>query len=115
VENRKEMTPAWITGKFKKEYLELDQRGYVHSIILKQEERLIGAAFGVRLGQMFFMEYVSGEKEEVREDVLSRFVSYLKEKGVQMIDLHKETNLTNDVGFSEISRNEYLDLLKKWI
>lgn len=115
LENKKEMNPAWVTGKFKQVYSELDQRGFVHSVQIKEESELIGVAFGSQIGRVFFMEYVSGKEEKIRESVLIALVNYLKDQGIQMIDVHKETNLTIDIGYSEISRNEYLDLLKKWI
>jgi hypothetical protein len=32
-----------------------------------------------------------------------------------MMDIHKETNATSDIGIKEITRNEYIDLMKRWV
>ena len=49
-----------------------------------------------------------------KEFALISLAKELSVRGFKLIDLHKDTNDTLDVGLSEISRNEYLDMVKEW-
>lgn len=114
VQNVKEMNPTWITGLFKNVYKELNERGHVHCSLIREEKELIGCAFGTVIGRVFFCEYVTGIKTFASELALLKLAGFLQTLGVKMMDIDKETNAAIDLGFSEISRNEYLDLVKKW-
>lgn len=113
IENKKMMYPGWITPPFMESYLALEQQGYVRSIGLWQDEQLVAAAFGVQIGPLYFGEHVCSTVENGDAIALALLAQKMSTTGVSLMDVHRETNLCMDIGFEEISRNEYLDLLKK--
>jgi leucyl/phenylalanyl-tRNA--protein transferase len=113
IENKKMMYPGWITPPFKEAYLSLEQMGFVRSVGLWQKDQLIAAAFGVQIGPLYFGEHVCSTVADGEAIALALLAQKLGTVGVSVMDVHRETNLCMDIGFEEISRNEYLDLLKK--
>lgn len=112
IENKKEIYPGWLTGQFKESYLLLNDQELVRSCEVRQNGALVACAFGTQIGQVYFGEHICANIENGEELALVLLAQKLKAEGVTLMDLHKETNLTSDIGFQEISRNEYLDLLK---
>lgn len=106
-----EMNPAWITGMFINAYKELFSLGVVRSVEIWEGKDLLGGVFGVVQGKVFFGEYVCGKGVDIPEIALIAAVEKLKEEGVQLIDLHKETMTTCDIGYREISKNEFVSFL----
>ena len=115
IENKKPMYPGWLTGQFKQSYLELNAQGRVRSCLVWNHGKLVACAFGTQVGKVYFGEHVCSTSEEAAKIALVKLAQKLAAERLTMMDVHKETNLTEDIGFQEISRNEYLDLLKKGI
>jgi len=111
--NAGEMNEAWVTERTIRIFKEFHKEGYVHSIEIRVNRQLAGGLYGVAIGKVFFAEYIFGTTEYAREYALIKLAEKLKTEDFILIDLHKETNETIDLGLSEISRNEYLDVLKK--
>lgn len=112
--NTGEMSEIWLTERTLRVFEALRNEGHLLTLHAYENDALIGGVVGVRIGGCFFSEYIIGEKTHVREYLLSELSQHLKDEGVKLIDLHKETNETRDIGLKEISRNEYLDLLKQF-
>ncbi len=113
IENQGEMNSGWLTGKLIKAYLEIDKRGLALSISVFQNNVLVGGAFGASNGKIFFSEYINGTVPWAKEFALVQLVKKFQKENYRLIDLHKETNETIDVGLREISRSEYIQLLKQ--
>lgn len=112
IENEKPMYPGWITGLFAKAYLELHQKSVVRSAQVWKEGKLVGAAFGTQIGQLFFGEHVCGDDDYTPELALISLAQKLEKEGVVLMDLHRDTTETIDIGLAEISKNEYLHILQ---
>ncbi len=109
--NRPPMSRAWLSGAFIQAYLELQQRGRVRFISLEQNGKIQGGAFGALIGKIFFCEYVCQTQAGWAELALLLLARKLQNEGVICIDLHKDTAATDDIGYREISKNEFLSLL----
>ena len=113
VENTSEMNPAWITERTIRVFKEMDSHGHVKSVGVYKNDELVGGLFGVSIGKVFFGEYICGTDENASVFALISLVKKLSVEGFELFDLHKDTNETIDIGLSEMSRNEYLSLLKE--
>lgn len=114
IENIGEMSPAWITERTIRVFAALNELGHVQTVGVFKDKKLVGGLFGVTIGKIFFGEYICSTEKYGKEFALISLAKELLERGYKLIDLHKDTNDTLDIGLSEISRNEYLDMVKKW-
>ncbi len=113
IENKGEMNNGWLTGKLMKAYLEIDKRGLATSVEVYKDNVLVGGAFGANNGKVYFGEYINGVEPFVKEFALIELTKKLLLENFTIMDLQKETNETIDVGLSEVSRSEYLRILKE--
>jgi leucyl/phenylalanyl-tRNA--protein transferase len=114
IENKEEMSPAWVTERTIRVFKTMEESGHVQSVEVWKDKKLVGGLFGVAIGRVFFGEYICSNVKYASEFALISLVKKLKEKDFKLIDLHKDTNETIDIGLSEISRNEYLALVKEY-
>lgn len=113
VENKGEMNNGWLTGKLLSAYLDIDKRGLALSVEVYQNDKLVGGAFGASNGKIYFGEYINGTVEFAKECALIALTKKLQQENYTIIDLQKETNETLDLGLIEISRSEYVRILKQ--
>jgi leucyl/phenylalanyl-tRNA--protein transferase len=113
IENKGEMNPAWVTERTIRVFKAMEESGHVHTVEVWKDKKLVGGLFGVAIGRVFFGEYICSTAKYASEYALINLVKKLKEKDFKLIDLHKDTNETIDIGLTEISRNEYLALVKE--
>ncbi len=113
IENKGEMNNGWLTGKLIKAYKNIKERGLAISVEVYKNKVLVGGAFGASNGKIYFGEYINGTEEFAKEFALISLTKKLLSENYKIMDLQKETNETIDVGLSEISRSEYLRILKE--
>ncbi len=111
--NKPPMSAEWLTGAFAKSYLELEEKKLVRSATVWLEGKLIGGAFGALLRKVFFGEYVCQSTESMAELALVSLTQQVQKEGAMLMDLHKDTMATDDIGYREISRAEFLSFLRK--
>jgi leucyl/phenylalanyl-tRNA--protein transferase len=114
IENKGEMNPAWITERTIRVFKALEKTGHVRTVEVWNDNALVGGLFGVAIGKVFFGEYICSSEKHASEFALISLVNKLKENDFKLIDLNKDTNETIDIGITEISRNEYLALVKEY-
>lgn len=112
IENNEEMNSGWLTGKLINAYLEIEKMGLAISVEVYKNKRLVGGAFGAANGKLYFGEYINGTEKFASEFALISLAKKLQKENYTLLDLHKETNETIDIGLREISRNEYIQFLK---
>ncbi len=112
IENKEEMNSGWLTGKLMKAYLEIEKLGLTISVEVYKNDVLVGGAFGTRNKNIFFGEYINGNEKFAAEFALSSLTKLLQKENYTLLDLHKDTNETIDIGLREISRTEYIQFLK---
>jgi leucyl/phenylalanyl-tRNA--protein transferase len=103
---------SWIGPAFIKAYIELHQRGCAMSFEAWQGDVLAGGLYGVKIGSFFAGESMFHRVRDASSAALVFAARTMKEKGCRLFDLQMVTPHTARFGATEISRTEYLGLLK---
>ncbi len=106
-EPRKDDNGTWISEDIIKNYVELHQIGYAHSSELWLNNELVGGAYGVCIGKMFFGESMFSRINDASKIALTWLVQFLKKQGVKLIDCQQETAHLASLGAISISRQDF--------
>ena len=103
---------SWIGPSFIRAYTELHQRGYAVSYEAWVGERLAGGLYGVKIERFFAGESMFTRVRDASSAALVFAGKSLQSEGCQLFDLQMVTPHTARFGAVEISRAEYLRLLR---
>jgi leucyl/phenylalanyl-tRNA--protein transferase len=103
---------TWITGAMIRSYTELHRLGWAHSAESYQEGKLAGGCYGIRLGGAFFGESMFTRVSNASKTAFLTLARLLFADGVAFIDCQVPTEHLRSLGGEEISRREFLRLLK---
>lgn len=106
---------TWITDEIINGYVGLHQRGFAHSSEVWLDGELVGGAYGVAIGKMFYGESMFAHVSDASKIALAYLVHFLKQQGVKMIDCQQETGHLASLGAAPISRSEFIDKMKQAI
>ncbi|WAW11294.1 leucyl/phenylalanyl-tRNA--protein transferase [Oxalobacter vibrioformis] len=115
---------TWISEEMIENYVRLHDTGYAHSVELWQEGKLVGGAYGVSIGKMFYGESMFSRVSDASKIALAWLVQFLHQNGVRLIDCQQETAHLASLGATAISREAFsahlagvIDLapVAKWI
>jgi leucyl/phenylalanyl-tRNA---protein transferase len=112
---RKEGAGTWISEEILRGYGALHRRGYAHSSEVWYDGRLVGGAYGVCIGRMFYGESMFARVSDASKVALAYLVHFLREHGVQAIDCQQETSHLASLGAAPIPRRQFIALLQKAI
>ena len=104
---------TWITNDIIEAYIELHQLGFVHSAEAWQEGKIVGGCYGVLLGKVFCGESMFANVPNASKAAFLTFAELLFGKGLAFIDCQIPTRHLISLGGEEMSRNDFLELLKK--
>jgi leucyl/phenylalanyl-tRNA---protein transferase len=104
---------TWITEEMKKAYIKLHNEGYAHSIETYYENKLVGGLYGVSLGRAFFGESMFHTMTDASKVALYFLVVMVKQWEFMFIDSQVYTEHLESMGACEISRRNYLIMLKE--
>ena len=116
---------TWITDDMVRAYTELHRLGWAHSAeawsqgeLSKSPEGevsrvLSGGCYGIRLGNVFFGESMFHRKPNASKAAFITLARFLFDDGVRFIDCQQPTRYLASLGAEEISRNEFLALLRE--
>jgi leucyl/phenylalanyl-tRNA--protein transferase len=76
---------------------------------------LVGGAYGVCIGRMFFGESMFAKVSDASKIALSYLVRFLHANGVKMIDCQQETGHLASLGGAPIPRVEFIARMRKAI
>lgn len=110
--NRKEQEGTWITGEMIDAYTELHQLGYAHSVEVWQDDEIAGGLYGVSMGKIFFAESMFYTASNASKVALIRLVEFLKQHDFHFIDAQVHTTHVESLGAKNISRHEFMQLLR---
>ena len=105
---RKDGPGTWISEDIVKGYTGLHRLGYAHSSELWLDGELVGGAYGVSIGRMFYGESMFARVTDGSKIALAHLVHFLKSHGVAMIDCQQETAHLASLGAAPISRAQFL-------
>ncbi|WP_034297031.1 leucyl/phenylalanyl-tRNA--protein transferase [Herbaspirillum sp. RV1423] len=106
---------TWISKDIVDGYCGLHRAGYAHSSEVWLEGKLVGGAYGVSIGQMFYGESMFARVTDASKVALAYLVHFLRRHGVQMIDCQQETPHLASLGAIPIPRSEFIAHLRQAI
>jgi leucyl/phenylalanyl-tRNA--protein transferase len=109
---RKGQEGTWITEEMKQAYIRLHNEGYAHSFEAYYKNELAGGLYGVSLGRAFFGESMFHTMTDASKVALFCLVEYINKWKFHFIDAQQPTSHMKMMGAEEISRKEFLRILK---
>ena len=109
---RPEQMGTWITDEVEKAYTRMHELGYAHSAEVWQDGELVGGLYGLRMGHVFFGESMFSLASNASRYAFTRYVQYLQDDGVELIDCQVYTSYLESFGARMLEREEFLELLK---
>jgi leucyl/phenylalanyl-tRNA--protein transferase len=109
---RRDGPGTWISDEIIAGYCGLHQQGYAHSSELWLDGELVGGAYGVSIGRMFYGESMFARVTDGSKIALAQLVRFLRGHGVLMIDCQQETAHLASLGAAPIPRAQFLAHLR---
>ena len=104
---------TWITQDMIAAYTKLHRLGWALSAEAYFEGSLAGGCYGVRMGNAFFGESMFCRKSNASKAAFLTLARLLFAEGVRFIDCQAYTRHMESLGAMDISRKEFLVLLKE--
>jgi len=101
-------TGTWISEDIVRGYSALHRQGYAHSSEVWLNGRLVGGAYGVSIGRMFYGESMFARVTDASKIALAYLVHFLHENDVTLIDCQQETAHLASLGAAPISRQAFI-------
>ena len=112
---RQSGTGTWINEEIVSGYCGLHRLGYAHSCEVWLDGELVGGAYGVCIGRMFYGESMFARVTDASKIALAYLVAFLQAHGVQMIDCQQETAHLASLGAAPIARTAFIAHLQRAI
>jgi leucyl/phenylalanyl-tRNA--protein transferase len=112
---RRHGSGTWISEDIIAGYSALHKLGYAHSSEVWLDGSLVGGAYGVSIGHMFYGESMFAKATDASKIALAYLVHFLKSNGVQMIDCQQETAHLTSLGGYPIPRKEFIERMSEAI
>jgi len=112
---RRDGPGTWISEDIIAGYTGLHQQGFAHSSELWLDGELVGGAYGVSIGTMFYGESMFARVTDGSKVALAYLVHFLRQHGVELIDCQQETGHLASLGAKPIPRKDFMAHLQKCI
>ncbi len=112
---RQQGAGSWINDDIISGYCALHRSGYAHSAEVWLDGKLVGGAYGVCIGRMFYGESMFARVTDASKIAFAHLVALLKSQGVSMIDCQQETAHLASLGAVPIARADFITHLRKAI
>ena len=109
---RKDQLGTWITNDMKQAYLKLHELGFAKSIEVWQDDKLVGGLYGIDLGHIFCGESMFSKESNTSKLAFIHLVQQLEKEQYKLIDCQVYNEHLESLGAREISRSEFLEILK---
>jgi leucyl/phenylalanyl-tRNA--protein transferase len=109
---RKDGPGTWISEDIIAGYTGLHRMGYAHSSEVWLDGELVGGAYGVCIGRMFYGESMFARVSDASKVALAYLVAFLRCHGVRMVDCQQETAHLASLGAAPVSRARFLEHLR---
>src|SRR5438552_11764851 len=104
---------TWINRDIIDSYARLHELGHAHSVEAWKENRLAGGLYGVAVGGPFFGESMFHRVTEASKIALVALVGHLRARNFVLLDTKWVTPHLQQFGGIQISRSQYLRLLRR--
>jgi leucyl/phenylalanyl-tRNA--protein transferase len=98
---------TWISEEIITAYAGLAARDQAHSLEVWHDGALVGGAYGVSLGRMFFGESMFSRQTDASKVALSALVALLSQEQVPVIDCQQRTQHLASLGAREMPRRAF--------
>jgi len=105
--------PTWISAAFIEAYTRLHAQGHAHSVECWRGADLVGGIYGVAVGGLFAGESMFHRADNASKIALHQLITHLRSRGFGLFDIQMVTDITRQLGATEISREEYLKRLSQ--
>lgn len=112
---RRNQDGTWITQDIIAGYTALHRMGYAHSAEVWLDNELVGGAYGIAIGQMFYGESMFARVSDASKMAFVFLVEFLREHNVKMIDCQQETPHLARFGAKPIPRQEFMTHMREAI
>jgi leucyl/phenylalanyl-tRNA---protein transferase len=106
---------TWITDEVESAYVHMHNLGYAFSAEAWKDGGLVGGVYGIKLGKVFFGESMFSKTSNASKYAFIKFVEYLQQQGVEMIDCQVYTQHLGSLGARMIPRQKFLNYLGKFV
>lgn len=103
---------TWITDEIVDGYTGLHAIGHAHSAELWCDDVLVGGAYGVCIGRMFYGESMFARVTDASKIALAYLVHFLRTNGVALIDCQQETSHLASLGAAPMRRAVFIDRMR---
>ena len=112
---RKDGPGTWISDDIIAGYSGLHRMGHAHSSEVWLDGELVGGAYGVCIGRMFYGESMFARVTDASKVALAYLVAFLRAQGVRLLDCQQETGHLASLGAFPVARRDFLEHLRKAI
>jgi len=112
---RRDGPGTWISSDIIAGYGGLHALGHAHSAEVWLDGELVGGAYGVCIGRMFYGESMFARVTDASKVALAYLVAFLRHEGVRMVDCQQETGHLASLGAAPIARSAFLEHLRRAI
>lgn len=109
---RKGQQGTWITDSMMEAYLKLHDLGIAKSVEVWQNKELVGGLYGVDLGKIFCGESMFSLVPNASKAAFVSLIKKLKQENYLLLDCQVHNDHLEKLGAFEISRENYLKILK---
>ena len=103
---------TWITDNMIEAYCRLNDLGIAKSIEVWQDDELVGGLYGVDLGYVFCGESMFSKVSNASKVAFIYLVEKLKEEHYKLLDCQVYNSHLESLGCREISREDFMAILK---
>ena len=111
---RRSGADTWLNADMIESYEELHRMGYGHSVETWQGGELVGGLYGLQLDRVFFGESMFSRERDASKVALARLVEESRRRGIELVDCQIASSHLASLGAREVSRNEFVQLLRRW-
>lgn len=104
---------TWISEEFKQSYLTLHEQGFIHSVEVWQEGKLIGGLYGGSMGKCFFGESMFAKASNASKVGFIIMAKNLEAQGFELIDCQVHTKHLESLGAEMIPRLDFLEVVER--
>jgi len=104
---------TWISDDIIAAYTEMHRLGWALSAEARLDGEIAGGCYGIRIGRLFFGESMFARKPNASKAAFLSLASLLFADGVTFIDCQIPSVHLRSLGGEEISRDKFLELLKR--
>lgn len=104
---------TWITNDMQRGYIQLHKEGIAKSVEVWLHGELVGGLYGVDLGTVFCGESMFSTISNTSKLAFIYLVQKLEKENYELIDCQVYNHHLASLGADEISRDEFLEYLKK--